>query len=207
MRKILFLTMLMLCLISSCLAASFPGWSKTSIPNFLAFEVPPTLEVSNAYLQQLNENLQTYKPGDKKVFHVQLVPNQSSGLPTNSAKVDIRVVTGRRENSAFGQPLNISAEQLKQWQDSYMQKVQKIGNIKINITNPAELYSVDNIPCTYLEYCDQLEGLPMFYNYIYRFFDKDKVYFIAVHIQHELYNEWIKQGVDIRNIVRTLQPL
>lgn len=204
MRKILVMVLMLLCIVSSCFA-SFEGWHTSQIGQFISFKFPDVLERSGMYEEDMEERLKNWKQGDKDSFHIRLMPNLQKSLGP-FASVDIRVLTGRDVKPSFGKSFSISDEGLKKWQDSYMGKMYQRKNSEVVSVSSPEVLMVDNRFCTFFKYSYKVSDI-MWNNYVYRFFDRDRIYFVLVAIQSDKESDWINNNFNIHDIVKTIVPL
>lgn len=201
MKKVLLLVSLLCCLAMTCFAET--GWNDCQIPKLLSFKYPATLTLREGSQEKLMADLQNYQDGKRGNFSLRFKPVVAND---NSCRVSVRVMTGRKDSSFFDEPLKISPQGLAEFQGEYLLSVSEELKTQVDVANPAEIYTVNGKQCIFLEYHYNVDG-KRWYAYVYNFTDGDRRYRVSMQVQADKYAGWTKKPYDIRDIVKTLNPI
>ena len=201
MKKVIFLV-LMLCFVVGFTAEA--SWKNCEFPQILKFKYPDTIELKKGSYEAMTEKLQNYKQGERANLQLRFIPSNPND---KTCRVSVLSLLGREKASDFSEPMHVNQKQLIEFQDFALQKAYKDLNVQVDLVNPAEVFSFDNKQCIYMEYHYDLPNEPKWYAYIYNFNDNGRRYRVVIHVRSDKYKQWIESSKDIRNIVRTLQPI
>lgn len=199
MKKIIM--MLFLCFVM--LSPAEAAWKECDFPNVLKFAYPDTLKVQNDTYETVKTTLNSYQPNTPAILDLNFSPVDHND---KSCFVTIRVSLGRKISTSINEPVQIKADRLIKLQGSVLENASNSLGVQIDLVNPAEIFSFDDKYCIYMEYHYKL-GNEQWYTYIYNFDDYDKRYRITINVRSDKYNEWTAKPNDIRDIVKTLQPV
>ena len=228
MRKrliILLATITILFITSICFANAlrFNGWTTLIIPGEVEFQIPPTMEVQGESYKALMKMYSpetyrgSYPKGSVKLMAQQKGLTDASHIAKNYfVRATVQVTTDDSEPlfPKFGEPLGFSPEDMALLDDALIKGL-NVGlnspstrNMRIlGITQHAEIVRIDGKEAVHFAYNSQNEGYPPVYNDIYMFYNRNKVYRVSTMIRSTEYAYWTQPRADVRNIVRTLQPL
>lgn len=222
-RIIIFIVLLLLTVSSICFADAkrFNGWTTLIIPGEVEFQIPPTMEVQGESYKAL---MKMYTPNVYKSSYpegsVKLMAQQKGltegvyGAKNHYVRATVQVSTDDSEPlmPSFGQPLGFTPEDLAVLEEAFLQGINVALNSNpsirfLGVTRHAEISYVDGKETVHFSYNSQNEGYPPVYNDVYLLFNRNKTYRVSTAIRSSEYNYWTQYGADVRDIVRTLQPL
>ena len=227
MKKCVFIlvTLTIILISATCFAKAmrFNGWTTLIIPGEVEFQIPPTMEVQGESYKALMKMYSpetyrgSYPEGTVKLMAQQKGLTDSNYIAKNYfVRATVQVITDDSEPPfpKFGEPLGFSSEDMAVLDDALIEGL-KIGlnspsarNARIlGITQHAELVRIDGKEAVHFAYNSQNEGYPPIYNDVYMFYNRNKIYRVSTMIRSTEYAYWTQSGADVRNIVKTLQPL
>ncbi len=202
-------------------AVRFNGWTTLMIPGEVEFQIPPTMEAQSESYKAL---MKLYSPNVYKSSYpggsVKLMAQQKGlsdgiyGAKNHFVRATVQVVTDDSEPlmPEFGQPLGLTSEDLNILEQEFLQGIYNALNSNptmrfLGITQHAEIKYVDGKETVHFAYNSQNEGYPPVYNDLYILFNRNKIYRVSTMIRSIEYDYWTQSGADVRDIVRTLQPI
>ena len=226
-RLVFFLVTTMIFTMSVCFADAmrFNGWTTLIIPGELEFQIPPTMEVQGESYKELMKlySPETYR-GSYPEGSIKLMAQQKGltdglyGAKDHFVRVTVQVLTDDNEPQMpeFGKPLGLTANDLAVYEEIVINELKnKFKSINalgrkiqfLGVTKHAEIVYIDGKEALHYAFNSQIDGYPIVYNDEYYFFNRNKTYRIKKKIRSTEYAYWTQSGADVRNVVRTLQPL
>ena len=140
------------------------------------------------------------------------------GAKDHFVRVTVQVLTDDNEPQMpeFGKPLGLTANDLAVYEEIVINELKnKFKSINalgrkiqfLGVTKHAEIVYIDGKEALHYAFNSQIDGYPIVYNDEYYFFNRNKTYRLSTKIRSTEYAYWTQSGADVRNVVRTLQPL
>lgn len=199
-------------------AQSYTGWTTVNLGKVGTMQIPPTMEVRTT--EMLKKDMEAAKNDPKKLMELQKEGNLVKGAGNvvcqakadkdtkgKYAKVSFVGINVQEKVPAFGRPLGLTAEQIKDFGEITKNGILEQKNqsqVKVLKWEPMKSEIINGAEFLHIAYEEQKGTEAPAYVDRYTFFDKNVIYTLEVASRTSEKDFWHAKDKDISNIINTI---